>query len=153
MEFLAKTRACIFFGSEAEQAARFYVSVIPGSEIDNVVRPVPDAPALVVEFSLAGTPYMAMTGNPSFRADHSFSISILTDDQAETDALWYALLEGGGEPGQCGWLRDRYGLHWQIVPRVLPILMSQGAASAARAQEALMSMTKIDIAALESVAT
>ncbi len=152
MVFSAKTRACIFFTNEAEQAVRFYVSVIPNSSIENVVRADREDAALVVEFSLAGTPYMALNGNPSYQSDHSFSISVLTDDQTETDALWGALLKEGGTAGQCGWLRDRFGLHWQIVPKALPILMSKGGRAAANVQAALMNMSKIDIAALEIAA-
>jgi predicted 3-demethylubiquinone-9 3-methyltransferase (glyoxalase superfamily) len=139
-------------GSEAEEAANFYVSLIPNSKIENIVRPISDQPALVVEFLLAGTPYMTMAGNTSFRPDHSFSISILTDDQAETDFLWDSLLEGGGQPGQCGWIRDRFGLHWQIVPKALPKLMNIGNGAGERIQAALMTMSKINISDLESAA-
>lgn len=152
MEFTAKTRACLFLEDQAEEAARFYVSVLDGSEIENVVRPAPDGPALVVEFSLAGTPYMAMNGNPDVQSSHTFSISVLTKDQDETDMLWNRLGEGGQE-GRCGWLQDRFGIHWQVVPEALPRLMSGGDPdSGRRVQTALMKMTKIEIAVLEAAA-
>ena len=149
MEARPKTRACLFLPSEAETAARFYVDSLPDSRIERVVR-LPDGAALVVEFSLAGTPYMTMNGNPDMVSTHAFSISVLTEDQAETDRLWHRLLDGGGEAGRCGWLRDRFGVHWQIVPQALPRLVSTGDAAAARVHAALMDMTRIDITALEA---
>ena len=152
MEFRAKTRACLFLESEAEEAARFYVSLIEGSEIENVVRPDPEGPAMVVEFSLAGTPYMTMNGNPEAQSNHTFSISVLTKDQDETDQLWKSLGDGGQE-GRCGWIQDRFGIHWQVVPEALPRLMSEGDAErGGRVQAALMEMTKIDVAVLEAAA-
>ena len=148
-----KVRTCFFLQREAEEAAEFYVSVMPDSEIEMVVRPDAHGPALVVEFSLAGTPYMTLNGNPSPASSHLSSISVLTDDQTETDALWEKLLADGGEEGQCGWLKDRYGVHWQIVPKALPELMNAGdPQQAARVGAALMQMKKIDIAALEAAA-
>lgn len=153
MEFRSRIRTCLFFRDEAEQAAEFYVSLLPGSAIDNVVRPDPEGPALVVEFTLDGAPYMAMNGNPEPASNHTFSISLLTEDQPETDRLWQALCAGGGEPGRCGWLRDRFGVHWQIVPEALPRLMSSGdAAQGQRVQAALLAMDKLDIAGLEAAA-
>lgn len=152
MNFSAKTRPCLFMHSGIEEAANFYVGLLPQSKIDNVVKPDVNGPALVVEFTLAGTPYMALAGNPDFKPDHSFSISVLTQDQAETDSLWATLAADGGEPGQCGWLKDKFGVHWQIVPQALPRLMAAGGESAGRVQSALMSMTKIDVAVLEAAA-
>ena len=153
MEFAAKARTCLFLKSDAEAAASFYTSLLPDSRIDNIVRPDPKGPALVVEFTLAGAPFMTMNGNSAETSTHTFSISVLTEDQAETDELWEALCAGGGEPGQCGWLRDRFGVHWQIVPKALPRLMSTGdPAAGARVQAALMPMGKIDIAGLEAAA-
>lgn len=153
MELSAKARTCIFLESQAEEAARFYVSILAGSRIENVVRPDPAGPALVVEFDLAGMPYMTMNGNPDVAASHTFSISVLTVDQAETDRLWERLCADGGEEGQCGWLRDRFGVHWQIVPEALPRLMSAGGPEQARrVQAALRSMKKLDVAGLEAAA-
>jgi len=153
MEFEAKVRTCIFLEHEAEEAARFYVSLISDSHIDNVVRPDPRGPALVVEFTLAGTPCMTLNGNTSVESTHTFSLSVLTKDQAETDRLWSRLCADGGEEGQCGWLRDRYGVHWQIVPEALPRLMNAtDPTRAARVQAALFAMKKIDVAGLEAAA-
>ena len=147
----AKLRTCLFFDDEAERAAEFYVSLLPGSRIETVSRPRPDRPALVVEFSLAGAPFMALNGGMRFESGPAMSISVLTRDQAETDALWAALTADGGAPGQCGWLSDRFGVHWQIVPEALPRLMSAGdPAGAGRVQQAIRGMGKIDIAALEA---
>ncbi len=153
MEFKHKVRTCLFFATEAEEAANFYVSLLPGSGIDNLVRPDPLGPALVIEFTLGGMPMMAMNGNSNVESSHTQSISVLTEDQEETDRLWTLLTAGGGAEGRCGWLQDRYGIHWQIVPKALPELMSTGdAAQGARVQAALMTMSRIDIAGLEAAA-
>ncbi|MEQ8433177.1 MAG: VOC family protein [Oceanicaulis sp.] len=151
MEFKAKARTCLFLAHQAEEAASFYVGLLPGSEIDAVYRPQPDGPALVVEFTLGGAPFMAMNGNPEPTPSHLTSISVLTEDQAETDRLW-AALTAGGEEGRCGWLRDCYGVHWQIVPKALPRLMGEGGATAQLVSGALMKMKKIVIADLEAAA-
>lgn len=146
----SKLRTCLFL-KDAEAAANFYVSLLPDSRIESVVRPEPTGPALVVEFTLAGAPYMSLAGNPDPVPSHISSISVLTADQSETDTLWAALLADGGEAGQCGWVKDRFGVHWQVVPDALPRLMSGGDAdSAMRVQSALRSMKKIDIAQLEA---
>jgi len=151
MDFSAKVRTCLWFDGQGEEAARFYVSLLPDSAIDNVVRPDPDGPPLVVEFTLTGTPYMVLNGGPHFTLNEAVSISVLTKDQAETDRLWDALLADGGGESQCGWLKDRYGLSWQIVPETLPRLLSSPDKEAAgRAKAAMMAMKKIDIAALEA---
>ena len=153
MEFKSRARTCFFLREGAEDAANFYVSILPDSEIDAVYRPDPDGPPLVVEFTIAGTPYMTMNGNPGFAPSHATSISILTEDQAETDRLWDLLTKDGGDEGQCGWLKDKFGIHWQIVPEALPRLMNRGdPQTAARVQAALMKMKKIDIAGLEAAA-
>ena len=153
MELLARVRTCLFLERDVEQAAHFYVSLLPDSRIDNVVRPDPNGPALVVEFSLGGAPFMMLAGNPEAQSTHTFSISVLTDDQAETDRLWDALCADGGEPGRCGWLRDRFGVHWQVVPEALPRLMSSDdPEQGRRVQEALFTMGRIDVAGLENAA-
>lgn len=152
-DFSAKTRPCFFLPEQAEEAARFYVSLLPDSRIDSIVRPDPNGPALVIEFSLAGTAYMTMNGNPNPVSSHLASISVLTDTQEETDRLWHALIADGGEEGQCGWLKDRFGVHWQIVPKALPrLIRSSGPQTAQRVLDALMTMKKIDIAGLEDAA-
>lgn len=151
MEFTAKLRTCLWFDSQGEEAAKFHVSLLPDSYIENAVRPDPDGTPLVVEFRLAGAPYMILNGGPAFTFNEAVSLSVLTEDQAETDRLWDALLADGGSEGMCGWLKDRYGMSWQIVPKALPRMLSVPDKEAAgRAQEAMMTMRKIDIAKLEA---
>ena len=146
-----KVRTCLAYNDQAEEAARFYVSLIPGSEIENVFRPAPDGPALTVIFTLAGAPYQALNmGEWPVALNDAVSISVMTKDQEETDRLWAALLEGGGAENRCGWLRDRFGLSWQIVPEILPRLLTDtDRAAAGRAMQAMLGMVKIDIAGLE----
>ncbi|MDN3719585.1 VOC family protein [Roseibium salinum] len=154
MDFSAKARTCLFFSrKKGEEAAEFYVSLLPDSEIETVYRPDPNGPVLIVEFTICGSPYMILNGNPDVQSSHLTSISILTEDQAETDRLWQALTADGGEEGPCGWLTDRFGISWQIVPKALPRLMHSGnPAVAARVSAALMQMKKINIADLEAAA-
>ncbi len=147
----AKVRTCLWFDGRAEEAAAYYVSLLPGSALQDVFRPAPDGPALVVDFSLAGTPYQALNGGPQFTFTEAASISVLTRDQAETDRLWNALVDDGGEESMCGWCKDRYGLSWQIVPEpVTRMLSGSDAEAAGRAMQALMTMRRIDIAAIEA---
>ena len=156
MDRIPKVRTCLWFDSEALEAAEFYCTILPGSRIDRVVR-VPEqagrpegaepGKVLVVEFTLAGTPYEALNGGPMFRLDEAVSIAVETEDQEETDRLWETLTAEGGEEGRCGWLKDRFGLSWQIVPRQLAELMGRPGVG-----PALMKMGKIDIAALEAAA-
>lgn len=146
----AKVRTCLWFDGNGEEAARFWTGLVPGSEIEDVSRPTPDAPALIVTFRLAGTPYMVLNGGPHFTHSPAVSISVTTDDQAETDRLWEALTADGGEESQCGWLVDRFGVSWQIVPRALHgYIGGPDADGAERARQAMFQMRKIDIAALE----
>lgn len=146
-----KSRTCLWFQDAGEQAAAFYVSLLPDSEVTHVWRPDPDGPVVVVEFTLAGTPYMILNGGPTHELSPAASISIATRDQAETDRLWDALTANGGRESRCGWLVDRYGVSWQIVPEALPkMLSSDDRAAADRAMAAMMTMNKIDIAALEA---
>lgn len=150
-EFSAKVRTCLWFNGNGEEAANTYVTLLPDSEIETVSRPDPTGPALVVEFRLAGAPYMVLNGGPMFELSPAVSISVLTKDQAETDGLWEKLLEDGGKESHCGWLVDRFGLSWQIIPEVLPrMMMSEDKAAAGRARDAMMQMAKIDIARLEA---
>lgn len=151
MSIGSKVRTCLWFESDGEAAAEFYVGLIPNSQIEDVVRPGPGAPAIMITFSLAGTPYQILNGGPQFKATPAASIAVLTEDQAETDHLWDALVADGGEEGRCSWLVDRFGVSWQIVPKRLSELLSaEDRAGAARAQEAMMGMNKIDIAGLEA---
>jgi predicted 3-demethylubiquinone-9 3-methyltransferase (glyoxalase superfamily) len=147
-----KVRTCWWFNGKGLEAARFYVALLPNSQIEGDVNPQGGEP-LVVEFTLSGAPMMILNGGPHFAQTPAASISVLTDDQAETDRLWAALLEGGGRESQCGWLSDRFGVSWQIVPRRLPeLLSSPDSDAAARVQAAMMQMAKLNIAALEAAA-
>jgi predicted 3-demethylubiquinone-9 3-methyltransferase (glyoxalase superfamily) len=148
---------CLWFAEDAEKAVEFYVSLLPGSRIDNVQRNVMDGPAgaagdvLVIEFTLAGQPYMALNGRRGIEPNHSVSFAIWCEDQAEIDRLWDGLIGAGGTPDQCGWLRDRWGFSWQIVPSVLKRLIGDpDPAKAGRAMAAMMEMVKLDVAALEA---
>lgn len=144
-----KVATCFWYDDKAQQAAEFYVSLLPDSRIDNLVH-APDGKVLMVEFTLAGTPYQALNGGPHFTLSEAASISVLTEDQAETDRLWEALTKDGGAESQCGWLKDRFGLSWQIVPRRATQLLA--GPEAAKVFPALMEMRKIDLAALEAAA-
>lgn len=146
-----KVATCLWFDGDAEPAARFYVSLLPDSRITNVTRPDPDGPALLVEFTLAGAPYQALNGGPRYRLTEAASISVTTRDQEETDRLWEALTADGGSEGRCAWLKDRFGVSWQIVPEALPRLLGSGDRAAAdRVWQAVLAMGRIDIAALET---
>jgi predicted 3-demethylubiquinone-9 3-methyltransferase (glyoxalase superfamily) len=152
---MSKISPCLWFNGEAEDAAKFYVSLLPDSRIDHVQKNPVDGPAgkaglvLVVEFTLAGQRFMALNGGMRFEYTHAVSFKIDCADQAEVDRLWDALSDGGAVE-RCGWLKDRYGVSWQIVPAVLPKLLGGGdAAGAQRAMQALLRMVKIDIAALK----
>ena len=149
-----KIRTCLWFDRNAEEAARFYVSVFKdhGDSAVTGVTPGPDGAALVVEFRLAGVEYLALNGGPQFRFNEAISLSVDCRSQEELDELWEKLSAGGSE-SRCGWLKDRYGLSWQIVPAALPKLLD-GAdpGRAQRVMKALLGMTKLDIRALEAAA-
>jgi predicted 3-demethylubiquinone-9 3-methyltransferase (glyoxalase superfamily) len=153
---MSKIAPCLWFADEAEEAAKFYVSLLPDSRIDKVVHGAIDTPGvkagsvLVVEFTLAGQEFMALNGGQRMEYTHAISFKIDCADQAEVDRLWDSLTSSGGAPVQCGWLRDRYGVSWQIVPQVLPKLLGgPDQAGAKRAMQAMMKMVKLDIAALQ----
>ncbi|HIC65205.1 MAG: VOC family protein [Paracoccus sp. (in: a-proteobacteria)] len=151
-----KVATCFWFDHQAMEAAEFYVSLLPDSRIVDVSHYIEEqdmAPAgrvLAVDFTLAGTPYMALNGGPHFTLSEAASIRVMTEDQAETDRLWAALIADGGAESRCGWLKDRFGMSWQIVPRRAMALIT--GSEAGRVWPALMAMGKIDIAALESAA-
>lgn len=151
MTYRSKVRTCLWFESRGLEAAEFYVSLLPWSAIDAVhEQGKPDDP-MIVEFTLHGSPMMIMSAGPHYKLSPAASISVLTSDQDETDRIWNALTEDGGKPGQCGWLTDRWGVSWQIVPEALPrLLAAPDRTAAGRAQAAIMQMSKIDIAALEA---
>lgn len=143
----------------AEEMARLYTGLIPGSAIGTVTRSPLDNPGnaagqvLTVAFTLAGRPFVALNAGPGFTFSEAMSLQVMCDDQAEVDRYWDALTADGGHPVQCGWLKDRFGVSWQVVPRRLPDLLTDAdTARAARAMQAMMTMTKIDIAAVEAAA-
>jgi predicted 3-demethylubiquinone-9 3-methyltransferase (glyoxalase superfamily) len=151
-----KISPCLWFDGDAEEAARLYTSLFPNSHIDSVDRSPADTPSgpegtvITVNFTLAGRSYIALNGGPDFKFNEAVSFSIDCDDQAEVDRSWDALLADGGEPSVCGWLRDRFGLSWQVIPRQLPeMLNSKDRDAARRAMEAMLNMVKIDVAELE----
>jgi predicted 3-demethylubiquinone-9 3-methyltransferase (glyoxalase superfamily) len=152
---MSKISPCLWFNGEAEEAANFYVSLLPNSRIDHVQKNVMDSPGgragsvLVVEFTLAGQSFMALNGGRRFEYTHAISLKIDCADQAEVDRLWDKLSDGG-KVEQCGWLKDRYGVSWQIVPTVLPKLLGDpDPAKAQRVMQALLQMVKLDVAGLE----
>jgi predicted 3-demethylubiquinone-9 3-methyltransferase (glyoxalase superfamily) len=152
---MSKISPCLWFNGEAEEAAKFYVSLLPDSRIEKIQRNPVDGPAgkagsvLVVDFTLAGQEFMALNGGSQFEFTHAISFKIDCADQAEVDRLWDALTSKGGSAVQCGWLKDRYGISWQIVPSVLPQLLGgPDRAGAERAMQAMMRMVKLDIAEL-----
>jgi predicted 3-demethylubiquinone-9 3-methyltransferase (glyoxalase superfamily) len=154
---MSKITQCLWFDGEAEEAARFYVSLVRDSRIDHVQRNVMDSPGgkagsvLVVKFTLAGQSFLALNGGTRFEYTHAISFMIDCEDQAEVDRLWNTLLDGGTAE-QCGWLKDRYGVSWQIVPRALPQLLGDpDPAKAQRVMRAMLGMVKLDIAALKAV--
>jgi len=153
---MSKIAPCLWFGDEAEEAAKFYVSLLPDSRIDKVQKSLIDTPSgkagsvLVVQFTLAGQEYMALNGGIRFEYTNAISFKVDCADQAEVDHLWDGLTAGGGSSGQCGWLKDRYGVSWQIVPSMLLRLFgSSDRDGAQRAMTAMMKMTKLDIATLQ----
>ena len=144
-----KVRTCLWFEKDGLSAARFYAGLIPNSALET--DPADGAEPMMVAFSLGGVPYQILNGGPHHRLTPAVSIAVTTRDQPETDRLWDALAANGGEPGRCGWLTDRWGVSWQIVPEALPRLLgAPDRAAAGRAQAAMMQMGKIDIAALEA---
>jgi len=155
---MQKISPCLWFDGNAEEAANFYVSIFPDSKIDAIMRsgdagPGPKGSALMVAFTLDGQSFQALNGGPQYKFTEAISMSIDCQDQAEVDRYWNALMRDGGTPIQCGWLKDKYGLSWQIVPRRLVELLNDGdAAKSARAMQAMMKMVKIDVAELERAA-
>ncbi len=153
---MTKNTICLWYDHEAEQAARFYADTFPDSSVQAVHRAPADYPGgkagnvLTVEFTVCGVSCLGLNGGNVFRHSEAFSFQIATDDQAETDRYWAAIVGNGGEESACGWCRDRWGLSWQITPRVLTQAMAQGGDVARRAFEAMMSMKKIDIARIEA---
>ena len=152
---MQKIVPCLWFDGDAEEAAAFYVTLLPDSRIDRVVRSPADNPSmkrggvLIVDFTLAGQQYTGLNGGPQYKFTEAVSFQIMCDDQAEVDRLWSAIEGNGGQPVACSWIKDRWGLSWQIVPRVmLEMLASEDRAAAERAMKAMMDMVKLDVAEL-----
>jgi len=153
---IPKNTICIWYDKEAEEAARFYAKTFPDSEVTAVRRAPSDNPSnkegdvLTVEFTVFGIPCLGLNGGPAFKQSEAFSFQIATDDQEETDRYWNAIVGNGGEESACGWCKDKWGLSWQITPRALSEAMIAGGAEAKRAFDAMMTMKKIDVAAIEA---
>jgi predicted 3-demethylubiquinone-9 3-methyltransferase (glyoxalase superfamily) len=147
---------CLWYDKDAEEAARFYAATFPDSAVTAVHRAPADYPSgrkgdvLTVEFTVLGLPCLGLNGGPAMRHSEAFSFQVLTDSQAETDRYWDAIVGNGGAESQCGWCRDRWGLSWQITPRVLMQALAAGGEEARRAFAAMMTMGKIDVAAIEA---
>jgi 2-polyprenyl-6-hydroxyphenyl methylase/3-demethylubiquinone-9 3-methyltransferase len=156
-EIMNKNTICLWFNGDAEEAARFYASTFPDSAVTAVHRAPGDYPAgkegdvITVEFTVAGIPCLGLNGGAGAQHSIAFSFQIATDDQEETDRLWNAIIENGGQENACGWCQDKWGLSWQITPRVLSEgIADPDRAAAKRVFEAMMTMRKIDVAAIEA---
>ena len=153
----SKNTICLWFDRDAEDAARFYAKTFPDSAVGKVYRAPGDYPSgkqgdvLTVDFTVCGIPCMGINGGPTFKQSEAFSFQIATDDQAETDRLWNAIVGNGGQESACGWCKDKWGLSWQITPRALIDAISDpDPAAAKRAFDAMLTMEKIDIATIEA---
>ncbi|WP_285018497.1 VOC family protein [Novosphingobium sp. fls2-241-R2A-195] len=153
----AKNRICLWYDGTAEDAANFYATVFPDTRVDSVQRAPADYPdgkqgnVLVVEFTVMGIECIGLNGGPQFPQSEAFSFQVATDTQEETDRYWNAIVGNGGAESMCGWCKDKWGLNWQITPRALTDAMANpDRAAAKRAMEAMMTMRRIDIAAIEA---
>ena len=153
---MAKNTICLWYDKDAEAAARFYTQTFPDSAMGAVHRAPGDYPAgkqgdvLTVNFTVAGVPCMGLNGGPAFKHNEAFSFQIATTDQQETDRYWNAIVGNGGQESQCGWCKDKWGVSWQITPSVLTEALAAGGSEAKRAFDAMMTMTKIDVARIEA---
>jgi predicted 3-demethylubiquinone-9 3-methyltransferase (glyoxalase superfamily) len=151
----AKNKVCLWFDKDAEAAASFYAATFPDSAVTAIHKAPGDVPGvkagevLTVELTVVGIPCLCLNGGPAFKHSEAFSFQIATDNQEETDRYWNAIVANGGQESACGWCKDRWGLSWQITPRVLTDALAAGGAEAERAFTAMMSMTKLDIATIE----
>jgi len=152
---IAKNTICLWYDKDAEAAARFYADTFPDSSVSAVHHAPADYPSgkagdvLTVEFTVAGIPCLGLNGGPAFKHSEAFSFQIATDDQVETDRYWSAIVGNGGQESACGWCKDKWGISWQITPRVLTEAMAAGGDEAKRAFSAMMTMKKIDVVAIE----
>ena len=153
---IAKNTICLWFDKDAEAAARFYAATFPNSEVRAVHKAPGDYPSgkegdvLTVDFTVLGIPCMGLNGGPHFTQSEAFSFQIATDNQEETDRYWNAIVQSGGKESDCGWCKDRWGLSWQITPRVLTEAIAAGGEEARRAFDAAIRMKKIDVAAISA---
>lgn len=151
----AKIQPCLWFNRNAEEASRFYADTFPDTRVDAIHRAPGDYPSgkkgdvLTVEMTILGMPFLLLNGGPAFTFNEAVSFQVATEDQAETDRYWKAIMDGGGKESACGWCKDRFGLSWQITPKRLTELIAAGGETASRAFTAMMDMVKIDIAALD----
>lgn len=152
-----KSRVCIWYDKDAEAAAHFYAATFPDSAVIALHRAPGDYPSgkegnvITVDFTVAGIPCLGLNGGPAFKQSEAFSFQIITDDQEETDRLWNAIVDNGGQESMCGWCKDKWGVSWQITPRVLmDAITDANPAAAKRAFEAMMTMRKIDITAIKA---
>ena len=152
----AKNTICLWFDKDAEAAARFYAATFPDSAVTAISRAPMDYPngaagdVLTVEFTVCGIPCLGLNGGPIYQHTDAFSFQIATDDQEETDRYWNAIVGNGGKESQCGWCKDKWGISWQITPRALSDALAAGGDQAKRAFQAMMTMTRVDIAAIEA---
>ncbi|MBL8306935.1 MAG: VOC family protein [Rubrivivax sp.] len=153
----SKNTICLWYDGGAEEAAHFYARTFPDSAVGRVMRAPGDYPSgkqgdvLTVEFTVMGIPCLGLNGGPAFQQTEAFSFQVATEDQEETDRLWNTIIGHGGQPSACGWCKDKWGLSWQITPRALTAAITDpDPAVAKRAFDAMMQMTKIDIAAIEA---
>ena len=153
---IAKNTICLWYDKDAEDAARFYAEVFPDSEVKAVHRAPGDYPSgkqgdvLTVDFTVCGIPCIGLNGGTMFKHSEAFSFQIATDDQAETDRYWNAIVGNGGAESECGWCKDKWGVNWQITPKTLTEAMQAGGAEAKRAFDAMMKMQKIDVAKIDA---
>lgn len=153
---MRKNTVCIWYERDAREAATFYASVFPDSSVQAVHLAPKDFPGgregqeLTVEFTVLGIPCVGLNGGPMFKHSEAFSFQVATDSQEETDRYWNAIVSNGGQASHCGWCKDRWGVNWQITPRVLTDAMAQGGDVAKRAFKAMLPMDKIDVAAIEA---
>ena len=151
-----KNMVCLWFDKDAEAAANFYAATFPDSAVHEVFRAPGDYPSgktgdvLTVQFTVAGIPCIGLNGGSAFRQSEAFSFQIATDSQEETDRYWNAIVGNGGQESACGWCKDRWGVSWQITPRVLTDALMAGGAEASRAFAAMLEMRKIDVATIEA---
>jgi predicted 3-demethylubiquinone-9 3-methyltransferase (glyoxalase superfamily) len=156
MDEMANATLCLWYDKAAEEAARFYARTFPNSHVGDVYHAPADYPSgkagdvLLVHFTVLGLPCVGLNGGPEFTPNEAFSFQVVTADQEETDRYWTAIVRNGGQESQCGWCKDKWGISWQITPRVLLDALAAGGEKARRAFEAMMPMGKIDVATIEA---